>query len=169
MQLAAGGALGPWIFARSPLRLQESLDQRAAAVVIVHYCGANLVDAGLLGPLVDAVEIGRLLAIELQYRSHILDRLLLGGHMREQIGRADMQARRACNVNVIAGLDADDADVLDSRLGAIARTAGDRKLHLRRRPRTAQEALELDAEPGRILRAKPAPFTANTGLHGAQA
>ena len=40
---------------------------------------------------------------------------------------------------------------------------------LRRRPRAAQIALELDAEAGRILRAEPAPLAADAGLHRAQA
>jgi hypothetical protein len=72
-------------------------------------------------------------------------------------------------VDVIAGLHADDADVFHSRLGAVARAAGDRKLHLRRRPRAAQEALEFDAKASRILNAEPAPLAADAGLHGAEA
>src|SRR5207247_2255447 len=75
----------------------------------------------------------------------------------------------AGDVDVVARFDADDADVLDRRLGAVARAAGDRELDLGGRPRAAQEALELDAQPRRILRAEAAPFAADAGLHRAQA
>src|SRR5437867_851513 len=137
MQLAPGGALGPWIPACRALRLQEPLNQRTPPFGIVHDCGADLVDPGFLGPPVDAVEIGRLLAIELQDRGDVFDRLLLGGDVGKEIGCPHMQPGGTRDMDVVARLDADDPDVLHGRLGAIARATGDGELYLGRRPGAA--------------------------------
>ena len=89
--------------------------------------------------------------------------------MAEQIGRADMQAGGAGDVQVVTGIHADDADILDRGFRAIARAAGDSELHFRRCPGAAEQPLHLDAEAHRILRAEAAPVGADAGLHRAQA
>src|SRR3546814_12943408 len=55
--------------------------------------------------------------------------------------------------------------VLHGGFGAVARTAGDRQLHLVRRPAAPGEFLELDAESGGILGPETAPFAADAGFH----
>src|SRR3546814_12249132 len=54
--------------------------------------------------------------------------------------------------------------VLHGGFGAVARTAGDRQLHLVRRPAAPGEFLELDAESGGILGPETAPFAADAGF-----
>src|SRR3546814_19644598 len=81
---------------------------------------------------------------------------------------ADVDAAIAANVELITAVDADDAEVLDRRLGAIAGAARHRDLELVRHPAAPAHPFELDAKPGRILRAKAAPFGPDAGLHGAQ-
>src|SRR5208337_191638 len=129
----------------------------------------HALETGLLDPFVEAVEIGALLAIELHDRRDIFERLLLGLDVAEEVRRAHMQSSRARNVDVVTAVDADDADVLDGRFGAIARTAGDGELHFGRCPGAAKQPFELDAEAGRILRAETAPLLADASLHRTQA
>src|SRR3546814_14283032 len=54
----------------------------------------------------------------------------------------DVQAGGPGEMDLVAGLDADHADVLAGRLGAVARAAGDRQLHLGRRPGAPHERSE---------------------------
>src|SRR3546814_17384516 len=67
---------------------------------------------------------------------------------------ADVDAAIAANVELITAVDADDAEVLDRRLGALAGAARHRDLALVRHPAAPAHPFELDAKPGRILRAK---------------
>ena len=93
-------------------------------------------DADARDPGRGAFEIVRLLAIELQEgagnapapRPRVATRT-------ERIGDAHLDAAIAADKDVVAGLDADDAEILDRRLGAIARAARHRELDLVRRPR----------------------------------
>ena len=98
----------------------------------------------------------------------MLQRLVLGLDQAEHLGALDVEAGGAGEMDLVAGVDADHADILAGRLGAIARTAGHRHLDLGRRPRAPHEFLDADAEPGRILRAEAAPVGADAGLHRAQ-
>src|SRR5207244_8262895 len=72
------------------------------------------------------------------------------------------------DVELVAGIDADHAEILDRRLGAIARAARHRDLELVRHPAAPGHLLDLYAEAGRILRSEAAPLGADAGLHGAQ-
>src|SRR5690606_28055860 len=72
------------------------------------------------------------------------------------------------DVQLVARFHADDAEVLDRRLGAVARAARHGKLDLVRMPRAPRRALELYAQARRILRAEAAPLLADASLHGAQ-
>src|SRR3546814_18547328 len=78
-----------------------------------------------------------------------------------------MDAAVAADVQLVAAVDADDAEILDRRLGAIARAARHGDLELVRPPAAPAHPLALDAEPGRILRADAAPFGPDAGFHGA--
>src|SRR3546814_19317547 len=79
-----------------------------------------------------------------------------------------MDAAVAADVQLVAAVDADDAEILDRRLGAIARAARHGDLELVRHPAAPAHPLDLDAEPGRILRAEAAPFGPDAGFPGAQ-
>ncbi len=55
----------------------------------------------------------------------------------------------AADMQLVAAVDADDAEVLDRRLGAVARTARHGDLELVRHPAAPAHPLDLDPEPGR--------------------
>src|SRR3546814_17668591 len=70
-------------------------------------------------------------------------------------------------MQLVPAVDADDAEILDRRLGAVAWAARHRDLELVRHPAAPAHPFDLDPEPGRILRAEAAPFGPDAGLHGA--
>ncbi len=90
----------------------------------------------------------------------MFERLVLGPDQTQNLGALDVEAGGTCEMDLEAGVDADDADVLAGRLRAIARAAGDGHLQLGRRPGAPHEFLDADAEAGRILRAEAAPIGA---------
>src|SRR5690606_21147057 len=98
-------------------------------------------------------------------RNDYLQRLVLGPDQAQLFRALDVEAGSACEVDFVARVHTDDADVLAGGLRAVTRTAGDRHLHLGRRPLSPHELFDADAEPGRILRAEAAPFGADAGLH----
>src|SRR5690606_12751144 len=154
----AGGALGPRV------HLGEFLGEDKAAVIflppglILRHLAADFVVADALGPFVDALQIARLLAVHLNERNDYLQRLVRGPDQAQLFRALDVEAGSACEVDFVARVHTDDADVLAGGLRAVSRTAGDRHLHLGRRPRSPHELFDADAEPGRILRAEAAPF-----------
>src|SRR5207244_4294220 len=121
-----------------------------------------------LGPFVDAFEITPLLAIKLDEGCDNVDGFRLGLDVPQNFGALDVEAGGPGEVYLVARVDTDDADVLASRLGAIAWTPRNRHLDLGRRPRTPQEFFELDAETRRVLGAEAAPVAADAGLHRAE-
>ena len=122
----------------------EALVQGAPLRLVRDDLLADLVDADAPGPFVDALEIAALLAIELHQRADDLERFLLAVRVAERLRAQDVETRRAREHDVVAAVDADHADVLAGRLGAIARAAGDGHLDLRRRPGAPEQAFELD-------------------------
>ena len=82
-------------------------------------------EADAVHPFVDALQVEALLAIGLDGRGDDLHRLVLARRPGQDLGPADVQARRAADVDLVAAADADHADVLAGRLGAVARAAGD--------------------------------------------
>src|SRR5207244_1528723 len=97
------------------------------------------------------------------------DRLGFGHDMAENLRPFDVETGGARKVDVVAGIDTHDADILAGRFGAIARATRHRHLNFRRRPRAPEEFLELDAEAGGILGAETAPVGSDAGLYRAQA
>jgi hypothetical protein len=63
----------------------------------------------------------RLLAIELKECAGMLQHFLLRRDAHQGIRDADLDAAIAADTDVLAGLDADDSEILDCRFGAIAR------------------------------------------------
>src|SRR6266568_7321228 len=165
----AGSALCPRVDLHELLREEETLVERASPVVVVDDAAPHVIDADPHHPRRGALEVARLLAVELQDRADMLEHLGLGREPHQVVGDADLDTAIAAHHDFVAGLDANDANILDRRLGAITRTARHRQLDFVRRPRAPAHLLDLDAEPGRILGPKAAPFAADAGLHGAQA
>src|SRR4029450_9476890 len=151
-----------------PLGEHEAVVEDTAPFAVLHDLLADGLQADALGPFVDALEIAALLAVELREGADRLDGLFLGGDMAQKLGALDLQTRGAGKVDVVAGLDADHADVLAGRLGAVARAARDRELDLGPPPRAPHAPPELDAQPRRILGAEAAPVGADAGFHRAQ-
>jgi hypothetical protein len=86
----------------------------------------------------------------------------------EELRALDVQARRAGERDLIAEINAHDADVLAGRLGAIVWATRYRHLDFVWRPSAPEEFFELHAEPGRVLGAETAAICSDAGLHGAQ-
>ena len=97
--------------------------KRAPALGVLDEALLHIVDADALDPGRGAFEITRLLAIELQEGAGIFQHLLFGRDPHQGIGDAHLDAAIAADKDVITGLDADDAEILDRRFGAVARTA----------------------------------------------
>src|SRR5882762_6566597 len=87
---------------------------------------------------------------------------------RQQVGVPRLHAAVAAHVQVPALFRGDDAHVLALRLGALARAARNRHLHLVRRADAAVAVLDVDRHRDRILHAVAAPGVADARFHGAQ-
>src|SRR5690606_31620004 len=146
----------------------EAIEISLALLRIVQNLAADLVEADALRPFVDALKIVGLLAVHLDERHDMFQRVIFRFDKSQNFRAPDIEARRAGEMDLITGVDADHADVLAGRLGAVARTTRDRHLDLGRRPRTPHEFLDADAKPGRILRAEAAPVRPDAGFDRAQ-
>src|SRR3546814_17629616 len=104
--------------------------QRLAARLVVDDARDDMRESDALDPWRGAFEVSRFFAVELNEGSAIIHRLLLVAYLAEQVGGADVDAAIAAHVEIITAVDADDAPVLDPRLGAIAREARHRAIDL---------------------------------------
>ncbi len=86
----------------------------------------------------------------------------------QQVGVPRLGAAVAADVEVVALLGGDQAEVLALGLGAFADAAGDRRLDLVRRADAAIALLDADGEADRVLHAVAAPGRADAALHRAQ-
>src|SRR5215472_13492188 len=168
VRLGAGSALRPGIDLHHALRDDETRVQCPPLLGIGADALADVIDPDARDPWCGPLEIARLLAVELEEGTDMLEHLRLGGDADQRVANADLDPAITPDDDVVARLDADDADILDCRLGAVTRAAGDRELDLVRGPGAPAHLLDLDPEPGRILRPEPAPLTADAGLHRAQ-
>ena len=82
----------------------------------------------------------------------------------EQVGVPGPGAAVAADVEVVALLGGDQAEVLALGLGTLADAAGDRRLELVRRPDPPVAHLDPDGEPDRVLDAVAAPGRADAAL-----
>ena len=73
-----------------------------------------------LGPFVDALEIAALLAVKLRQRDDDLDGSASRVGMAEQVGALDVEPGSARKMDIVAAVDADDANVLAGGFRAIA-------------------------------------------------
>src|SRR5690242_5925768 len=134
VRVLAVDPLFPQVDLREFLGVNEAVVVAAALVEVGDDIGLDRVDADSFGPFVDALEVAPLLAIELHQRRDNLERLILRIGMTQELGALDVEARGTGEVYVVAGIDADHADVLAGGLRAIARAARNRHLDLGRRP-----------------------------------
>ena len=86
----------------------------------------------------------------------------------QQVGVPRLRAAVAADVEVVALLGGDQADVFALRLGTLADAAGDGHLDLVRRADALVAILDADREADRVLHAVAAPGRADAALHGAQ-
>ena len=108
------------------------------------------------------------LAVELDEGEADFHRLLLGLDLAEKVGCANLDPAVPADMQFVAAIDANHAEILDCRFGTVPWAAADGHLELVRHVTAPCRLLQLDAEPGRILRAEAAPFTSHAGLHRAQ-
>src|SRR3546814_21102632 len=71
-----------------------------------------------------------LLTVKLNEGRAIIEGFLLRLHFAEKIRAAQVNAAIAADMQLVAGIDADHANVLDRCFGAVARTAANRNLEL---------------------------------------
>ena len=87
---------------------------------------------------------------------------------RQQVGVPRLRAAVAADVEVVALLGGDQADVLALRLGTFADAAGDGHLDFVRRADALVAILDADREADGVLHAVAAPGRADAALHGPQ-
>ncbi len=98
----------------------------------------------------------------------VLERRLLIDVGRQQVGVPRLGAAVAADVEVVALLRGDQAEVLALGLGALADAAGDGHLDLVRRADALVAVLDANGEADGVLHAVAAPGRADAALHGAQ-
>src|SRR5690606_11954954 len=103
----------------------EAVEIGLAPFPVAHDLAPDLGDADALGPFVDAFQIARLLPIHLDERHDMLQRVVFRLHEAEHFRALDVEAGSPCEMDLVAGIDADNADILAGRLRAVARAAGD--------------------------------------------
>ena len=88
----------------------------------------------------------------------------------EQVALADVRAGGAADVDLpLAAVDRDGADVLDQRLGAVARAARGRELELAGAVEAAEAPLDLERERHAVAEPEAAVVDADAALAGAVA
>jgi len=110
--------------------VDEAVEIMPALIGIVDDRRLDRVHADTPQPLVDAFEIMTLFAIKLGQRHDRLQRFVLGLDLAQNLRALDVEAGGAREVNFVARIRADDADILAGRLGAIPGTARNRHLDL---------------------------------------
>src|SRR5438105_6442000 len=127
---AALSARRPRIALRELLRIGEAAEQGFAVGNIVDHLLADSVEANPIAPLVHALQVPALLAIELCQRGDDFERLFLGRYLAQELGSLDVKTGGAGEMNLEPGIDADHANVLAGCFRAIARATGYGELHL---------------------------------------
>src|SRR5690606_37596955 len=112
-RLGAGDACGPGV--GQPFKgKQQALVQRAAVVGVLHLLALDVVQAHALDVVHGAVQVVRLLAVQLQERAGVLLHLIGGLHLAQEAGDLGLDAAVAADVDLPARIDRDDAHVLDA-------------------------------------------------------
>ena len=104
------------------LRFQKACIQFGASRCIVNDALFDVSQPDAFYPRCGAIQIMRLFAIYLHERAAVFQHLFLGRHLAQKIGDADFDAAVAAHVQLVAGVHAHHAKILDGRFGAVART-----------------------------------------------
>ena len=147
-----------------------ALELVADAELVVHHHLAQVVDAPLQllqphrcpGQAVGGQDV------EHEEPVDIADGGVLVDVAREQVGVAGVHAAVAADVQVVAVLGGDEAEVLALGLGALAHAARHRRLDLVRGADAPVALFDPDRELHRVLHPEPAPRGADAALHRAQ-
>src|SRR5574343_389350 len=148
-------------------RIQQAGVQGLATFFVLQNPALDVVQTDALHVVAGTFQIPALKAVELQEGAGIFHDLLVRAHLAQELRPLGLDAAVTGDVDLVAGIDADDADVLDAGLGTVARATGNGQLDLVRRVHVEQHLLQLDAHRHGQLRAEAAVLGADAGLHGA--
>ncbi len=146
----------------------QPLEQGFAALGVGQHALFHIVQPDAGNEVHGALQIPAFLAVELDEGAGVLQHFLLRLELDEKLRDFGLDAAVAADIHLPAGIDADDAHVLDAAFGAVARAAAHGELHLVRRVHAPGGALQPLAQRRAVLRAEAAPFAADAGLHRAQ-
>src|SRR5438105_1348342 len=107
MTVGALRPLGPGVLLRESLRKMEPLGERVAARLVVGDAAADVVDADTLDPWRRPLEIACFLSVKLDEGGAIMQRLLLGLDLAQDVGHADSHSAVAADMQLVAAVDAD--------------------------------------------------------------
>ena len=96
----AGRALGPGIVLHELLRVTEPRGEPLDRVRLGEHLRLEPLEPLALDPRRGALEIVRVLAVELDERGAVLERFLLGGDLAQQVGHADLDPAVAADVQL---------------------------------------------------------------------
>ena len=143
----------------------QPLEQGRGADLTEHG-GPDLLDPDPRDEVVGPLLVLGVLAVVLQEAGGDAQRLRARRHRAAGVALADVAAGGAADADLPGALDGDDADVLDRRLGAVAGTAGHRRLDLVRGVQALPRRLHLDPERDRVAEPEAAEVGADARLHG---
>src|SRR5207248_858648 len=107
----------------------QPLDQLRAAALVEHD-RADPIEAQARNEVIGALAVVGVLAVVLKEGGADAERLGARVHRAQDVALSDIAAGGAADAHLPATLDCDHTDVLDGRLGAVARAAGDARLDL---------------------------------------
>src|SRR5688500_2626120 len=122
-RLLAGDARRPRI-GQAFQREQQALVQRAAVVRVLDHALADVIHADTVDVVHGAVEVVRLLAIQLQEGAGVFLDFVAGLHLDQELRDLGLDAAVAADVDFPTRIHRDDSDVLDAGFGAVARATG---------------------------------------------
>ena len=90
----------------------------------------HIVQADSLNPMGGAFQVAGLLAVKLHEGTGVFQDFCLGLHFAQEIGDPNLDAAVSADMDFIAGIHADYAQILDAGLGAVTWAAGNGDLKL---------------------------------------
>lgn len=120
---AFGCAFCPWINLRCFLTDHEAFKQRLAVSFIIDDPFLNMFQANPFDPRGRAFKVTGLFPVKLNEGAAIFLDLVVRGDLAQKIGRTDMNATIATNMQVPAPIGGHNAEILDGCFGAVTRAA----------------------------------------------
>ena len=146
----------------------QPLPQRTPTLRVIDNLLLDVIEADARDEMNGALEIPPFFPIKLQKCARVFEHFLTCFHLDEKLRDFGLDAAVTRDVDFPSRFDADHADVLDARFGAVAWTAGNGELHLVRRIHPPQCPLQFLAHRRRVLRAEAAPIAADASFHRAE-